>query len=143
MQYAAYNTKDVTVVILDSASTPEIYEMPEFAHTVTVKGGTLYTTTRFIMNGPMAFEDICFSDSGNPFIVAQEHKIVMGEGITVSGGGIYLVGDIDGDGNVTIKDALDLIRVILNDETIANGDVNGDGKVGLADVVRVMKLIAQ
>ena len=54
-----------------------------------------------------------------------------------------LVGDIDGDGNVTIKDALDLIRVILNDETIENGDVNSDGKVGLADVIRVLKLLAK
>ena len=52
-------------------------------------------------------------------------------------------GDIDGDRNVTIADALTLIRAILNDATIANGDVNGDGKVGLADVIRVMKLIAQ
>ncbi|MBQ4557628.1 MAG: dockerin type I repeat-containing protein, partial [Clostridia bacterium] len=52
-------------------------------------------------------------------------------------------GDINGDGTVTIADALLLIRVILNDETIENGDVNGDGKVGLADVIRTIKLISQ
>ncbi len=54
-----------------------------------------------------------------------------------------ILGDIDGDGRVTIKDALDLIRVILNDKTIENGDVNGDGKVGLADVIRIMKLVTK
>ncbi len=52
-------------------------------------------------------------------------------------------GDIDGDRNVTIADALTLIRAIVNDETIENGDVNGDGKVGLADTIRILKLITQ
>ena len=52
-----------------------------------------------------------------------------------------VTGDLNGDGIVTIADALTLIRVILNNQTIANGDVNGDGKIGLADVIRVMKLI--
>jgi len=52
-------------------------------------------------------------------------------------------GDIDGNGVVTVLDALKLIRAIVNDETIENGDINGDGKVGLADVIRIMKLIAK
>ena len=59
---------------------------------------------------------------------------------------------LDGDGtsyslreylSFDIKDALKLIRAIVNNETVENGDINGDGKVGLADVIRVMKLIAQ
>ena len=54
-----------------------------------------------------------------------------------------VVGDIDGDGMVTVLDALILVRAIVNDETIKNGDMNGDGKVGLVDVIRVIKLIAQ
>jgi len=92
MQYAAYNTADVTVTILDSATTPAKYTTPAFTNTITVSGGTLNTNTRFIMNGPMVFEHLCFSDSGSTFIAAQEHKVVMGEGITVIGDGIYLVG---------------------------------------------------
>ena len=51
-------------------------------------------------------------------------------------------GDFDGDGSVTIKDALVLIRAIVNDQTIENGDISGDGKISLIDVLRVMKLIA-
>ena len=54
-----------------------------------------------------------------------------------------VVGDIDGDGLVTVLDALMLIRTIVNDETVNNGDINGDGKVGLLDVIRILKLIAQ
>ncbi|MBR5011293.1 MAG: hypothetical protein IKY12_01925, partial [Clostridia bacterium] len=94
-QYAAYNTDDVSVIILDSATTPGKYITPSFTNTITVSGGTLYTNTRFIMNGAMVFEHICFSDSDNPFIAAQGHKLVMGEGITISGGGIYLVGGFE------------------------------------------------
>lgn len=96
MQYAAYNTADVTVTILDSATTPAKYTTPAFTNTITVSGGTLNTNTRFIMNGPMVFEHLCFSDSGSTFIAAQEHKVVMGEGITVIGDGIYLVGGYEG-----------------------------------------------
>ena len=53
------------------------------------------------------------------------------------------LGDIDGDGSVTVKDTLDIIRTVVNNTTIENGDVNGDGKVSLVDVIRIMKLIAQ
>lgn len=103
MQYAALVGKDVTVTILDTAEVPEKYHTPEFESIITVTGGTLITHTRFIMHGPMVFEHICFKDSGNPFIAAQEHKIVMGEGITVSGGGIYLVGGYE-NGTATNSD---------------------------------------
>lgn len=52
-------------------------------------------------------------------------------------------GDIDGDGNVTVTDALMLIRAVTNARFVENGDVNGDGKVGLVDVIKVMKSITQ
>nr|MBQ5810942.1 dockerin type I repeat-containing protein [Clostridia bacterium] len=55
----------------------------------------------------------------------------------------HVMGDIDGDGNLTVADALTLLKTVVNHQTIKNGDVNGDGKVGLADVIRVLKLISQ
>lgn len=54
-----------------------------------------------------------------------------------------ILGDIDGDGIVTIKDVLTILKAILNDTSIENGDLNSDGKLSLIDVLRVMKLIAQ
>lgn len=51
------------------------------------------------------------------------------------------IGDIDGDGNVTIQDVLEFLHAILDDKTVENGDLNGDGKVGFADVIRVIKLL--
>ena len=52
-------------------------------------------------------------------------------------------GDIDGDGTVTVLDALMLLRAIVNEDFVENGDLNGDGKVTLIDVIRVIKLITQ
>ena len=70
-------------------------------------------------------------------------SIAVGGKVTVNGMPQTFSGDIDGDGSVTVKDVLILLRMIVNDQTDEKGDVNGDGRVNLADVVRVMKLIAQ
>ena len=142
MQYAALAGKDVTVTILDTAEVPEKYHTPAFDNTITVTGGTLITHTRFIMHGPMVFEHICFKDSGNPFIAAQEHKIVMGEGITVSGGAIYLVGgyengtasnsDIPAAGystDVTVRSGV--YHAIAGANRYLGGTYSGDTKVVL------------
>ncbi len=51
-----------------------------------------------------------------------------------------LVGDMNGDGKLSIADVLLLIRAILNEAPAA--DVNGDGRINLADVIRLMKQIA-
>ena len=53
---------------------------------------------------------------------------------------LILAGDMDGNGMVTVADALVLIKEVVNKTSIENGDVNGDGKVGLADAIRIMKL---
>ena len=53
------------------------------------------------------------------------------------------IGDVDGDGSVTLKDALELIRAVVNGQAVQNGDLSGDGKISLADVVRILKQIAQ
>lgn len=92
MQYVAYCGKDVTINILDTAVTPATYETPAFDNTVTVTGGKLKTNNRFVMNGKFVFEHIEIAPTATLVMAAKEHKLVMGEGITNSGSGIYLVG---------------------------------------------------
>ena len=86
-------------------------------------------------------------DAINALLALREHSFEIDEenGLKVCRGCGYSekLGDIDGDGSTTLKDALDLIRAIVNDKTVENGDLNGDGKVGLADVIRVMKLVTK
>ncbi len=51
------------------------------------------------------------------------------------------VADYNEDGNVSVADALILIKNIVDDSAIENGDLNGDGKLGLIDVLRLLKHI--
>ena len=92
MQYAAYAGKDVTVTILDVATTPANYVTPAFDVTVTVTGGKIKFDNRFVMSGKFVFEHIEIAPTTTVVMAAKEHKLVMGEGITCTGGSIYLVG---------------------------------------------------
>ena len=51
-----------------------------------------------------------------------------------------VTGDVDGDGSVTVKDVLILVRAVLNCQTVVNGDLNGNGTIDLLDAVRVLRL---
>ena len=52
-----------------------------------------------------------------------------------------IVGDVNGDGEVSIADVNAVIDMILAGIQDNNGDVNGDGEVGIADVNYVIDLI--
>ena len=54
-----------------------------------------------------------------------------------------LVGDMDGDGILTVLDGLAIIKMFVNETYSALADANGDGKVTLADAIRIFKLLAQ
>ncbi len=92
MQYAAYCGKDVTIRILDNASTPASYVTPAFDSTITITGGKLVTNGRFIMSGKLVFEHMIIAPATTLVMATHENKLVMGEGLTMSGSGIYLVG---------------------------------------------------
>ena len=59
----------------------------------------------------------------------------------------FVIGDLDGDGKLTIEDATELQRFLadfavldLDDEkTFLQADMNGDGKVNVRDVTAVMR----
>lgn len=57
----------------------------------------------------------------------------------------YDLGDVDGDGSVTITDSVLAVRnslclIELTDAQIAAADVNGDGAVTIADAVRILRM---
>ena len=53
-----------------------------------------------------------------------------------------LVGDVNGDEIVTLKDVLLALNAVLN-QTAVDADVNFDGKVSLIDVVRILRATVQ
>ena len=51
-------------------------------------------------------------------------------------------GDANNDGELTIMDALLIVKAVANGTSLENADVNGDGKTNLLDILGVIKLIA-
>lgn len=57
-----------------------------------------------------------------------------------------LLGDINGDGKLSIKDVSLLISYLLNNETeivFANADINGDGIISIKDVSPLISMLLQ
>ena len=53
-----------------------------------------------------------------------------------------LVGDVNGDGEVSIADINAIIEILLNgDGTNMNADVNGDGEISIGDVNKIIDII--
>ena len=58
--------------------------------------------------------------------------------------GDILLGDVNGDGKVSIKDVTILISYLLDDTTeivFVNADVSGDGRVSIKDVTLLIQLL--
>ena len=57
-------------------------------------------------------------------------------------------GDLDGDGEITVSDALQALRIAAKlaeetEEALAVGDVDGDGKMTVSDALRILRVAAK
>ena len=57
-------------------------------------------------------------------------------------------GDLDGDGEITVADALAALRIAAQlveetEESLAIGDVDGDGKITVSDALRILRVAAK
>ena len=136
MEYAAASVnagnENVTVHIVDSAVVGARYATPEFTGgVITVTGGELNFNTqprRFYLNGDVTFERMTFKTNATDgmLIFAQNHALVLGEGIVMGNAGtlkgvdgfpeinnvkMYVMGGFEGDAgdgkelntNVTVR----------------------------------------
>ncbi len=66
----------------------------------------------------------------------------VGATVTVAAGEV-VQGDINGDGSVTVQDALLVIKAMLNKKMNAAADISGDGKLSIVDVLLIMKKVCE
>lgn len=96
----------------------------------------------FIPNAPVSAEYPFIGWNGSTENVTEDRVITsMHEGLTPP----QVPGDVDGDGNIAIADALIAARNALNlesltDAQIAAADVDGDGNVTIADALMIARM---
>ncbi len=113
-----------------------------------------YTDTEgkiLIEDVPDQFRDIYLEKAG--FISDQDFVSVEKDGVTVlyiqlrpAGEEVLQIGDIDGDGEITVKDAIAVLRHIAGIETLSpeqeqRADVNGDKKIDVRDAILILQKV--
>ena len=61
---------------------------------------------------------------------------------TIEQGEVAAIGDVNGDGEISIADAVAVLNAMAGEDVPGNADVNGDGDVNIADFVQVLNLMA-
>ncbi len=74
----------------------------------------------------------------------EEHEVSDPEIVYISVAGNLQAGDVNGDGDVNISDAVLALKIIcgINVNVAVYADVNGDGKIGTDEVVYILQEIA-
>lgn len=107
-------------------------------------GGALVTfnvTTSEDFAGPavIALRNVMFSNLEGEEVPLGDEQCTV---ITPAGG---LIGDVDGDGQISIGDVVDLNDYLLKDGTTAiltsNADVDGDGNITIGDVTDLIDML--
>ena len=125
---------------------------------VSEDGGQTWSDALWGGYSPVAYEQytVNLSDYSGELRVAFRHFncydmfMLNVDDIEVSGGSEpqpTILGDVDGDGEVTIADALLTLRYCmgvqdLTDAQLAVADINGDGEVSLDDAILLLRLAA-
>ncbi len=63
--------------------------------------------------------------------------------VVVAVGAEPVAGDVNGDGELTVVDALLILKALLNTAELENADITGDGALTFADVMRVLRNITK
>lgn len=78
-----------------------------------------------------------FDDKGNSYNYTEKEFTW-----TIEEGAVALKGDVNGDGELGIADAVSVLNAMAGEAVAGNPDVNGDGEIGVADFVAVLNILA-
>ena len=89
--------------------------------------------------------------SAQTAIDAAAQAVTEAAGGLVEGGEeppVFIKGDMDGDGEITVADALRALRIAAKlvqptDEDMLIGDIDGDGEITVADALKILRVAAK
>ncbi|OQX10324.1 MAG: hypothetical protein BWK80_45850, partial [Desulfobacteraceae bacterium IS3] len=85
-------------------------------------------------------------DSVNDLTVKPEQDMTAASGVTVvAPEPECLPGDVNGDGDITLADAVTVLQILIGIETDAPAlcaDTDGDGKIGFAELFVILRQLA-
>lgn len=84
---------------------------------------------------------------GTHTLVVTNENVVVTIIFTVTDSA-FIQGDMDGDGEITVADALNVLRIAAKlvpetPDAIAKGDMDGDGSLTVSDALRVLRIAAK
>ncbi len=110
------------------------------ASTTTVVAGTQYSTEK--RNNDFSYY---FTGNGSDYVFTFDADHLTFTIEVVENQPTILLGDVNGDGTLSIKDVTELINYLLAGEqpgfNAANADVNQDGKISITDVSGVISIV--
>ena len=110
------------------------------ASTTTVVAGTQYSTEK--RNNDFSYY---FTGDGSDYVFTFDADQLTFTIEVVENQPTILLGDVNGDGTLSIKDVTELINYLLAGEqpgfNAANADVNQDGKISISDVSGVISIV--
>ncbi len=110
------------------------------ASTTTVVAGTQYSTEK--RNNDFSYY---FTGDGSDYVFTFDADHLTFKIEAVENQPTILLGDVNGDGTLSIKDVTELINYLLAGEqpgfNAANADVNQDGKISITDVSGVISIV--
>ena len=82
------------------------------------------------------------------FTVEKDYKSITLLIMFVESGASFLKGDLDGDGEITVSDALKALRIAAKlvdatEDDIAIGDTDGDGEITVSDALKILRVAAK
>ena len=108
--------------------------------TTTVVAGTQYSTEK--RNNDFSYY---FTGDGSDYVFTFDAEHLTFTIEVIENQPTILLGDVNGDGTLSIKDVTELINYLLAGEqpgfNAANADVNQDGKISISDVSGVISIV--
>lgn len=125
------NADDVTVQLIEQGTTEPAYE-------TYVNGNTAYYSFNNVVKGTYTLRVIKKNH------IAREYTVIVGSANVTQNVKIYLLGDVNMDGSISIKDTTETLKctvglITLDEYQSKLADVISDGKVSVNDATQILK----